>query len=210
MNANLRLSFALASSSVNKNDFRASVVPLMEMRKLNFYKHNSQIIKRTFPKDIAVWKNVQGHQLMEMNDTDTKILKALLEDARFSSRQIAKNVGVSVGTVLSRIKRMEDEGLIKGYSVNLDHEKLGYQLTVVTEITVSKGKLVETENEIAKIPNVCSVYDVTGLTDAVIVAKFKSREDLGAFTKRLLTLPYVERTNTHVVLTSVKENFRLI
>ncbi len=147
---------------------------------------------------------------MEMNDIDSKILKALLEDARFSSRQIAKNVGVSVGTVLSRIKRMEDEGLIKGYSVNLDHEKLGYQLTVVTEITVSKGKLVETENEIAKIPNVCGVYDVTGLTDALIVAKFKSREDLGAFTKRLLTLPYVERTNTHVVLTTVKENFRLI
>ena len=147
---------------------------------------------------------------MELNEIDIKILKALLEDARFSSRQIAKNVGVSVGTVLSRIKKMEDEGLIRGYSVILDHEKLGYELTVVTEITVAKGKLVDTENEIAKIPNVCGVYDVTGLTDAVIVAKFKSREDLGVFTKRLLTLPFVERTNTHVVLTTVKENFRLI
>ncbi len=147
---------------------------------------------------------------MELNEIDLKILKALLEDARFSSRQIAKNVGVSVGTVLARIKKMEEDGLIKGYSVMLDHEKLGYELTVVTEITVAKGRLVETEVEIAKIPNVCSVYDVTGLTDAVIVAKFKSREDLGAFTKRLLTLPYVERTNTHVVLTTVKENFRLI
>ena len=127
--------------------------------------------------------------VMELNETDLKILKGLLEDARFSSRQIAKNVGVSVGTVLSRIKKMEDEGLIKGYSVMLDHEKLGYQLTVVTEITVSKGRLVETENEIAKISNVCSVYDVTGLTDAIIVAKFKSREDLGQFTKRLLLCP---------------------
>jgi DNA-binding Lrp family transcriptional regulator len=105
---------------------------------------------------------------------------------------------------------MEDEGLIKGYSVLLDHEKLGYQLTVVTEITVSKGRLVETENEIAKIPNVCCVYDVTGLTDAIIVAKFKSREDLGQFTKRLLSLPFIERTNTHVVLATVKENFRLL
>lgn len=147
---------------------------------------------------------------MELNEIDTKILKGLLEDARFSSRQIAKNVGVSVGTVLSRIKKMEDEGLIKGYTVNLDHEKLGYQLTVITEITVAKGRLVETETEVAKIPNVLSVYDVTGLTDAVIVAKFKSREDLGAFTKHLLALPYVERTNTHVVLNTVKENYRLI
>jgi len=147
---------------------------------------------------------------MELTETDKKILKNLLDDARFSSRQIAKNVGVSVGTVLSRIKKMEDDGIIKGYSAILDHEKLGYELTVVTEITVSKGRLVEMENEIAKIPNVCGVYDVTGLTDAVIIAKFKSREDLGKFTKYLLALPYIERTNTHVVLTTVKENFRLL
>jgi DNA-binding Lrp family transcriptional regulator len=147
---------------------------------------------------------------MELNETDKKILKNLLDDARFSSRQIAKNVGVSVGTVLSRIKRMEENGLIKGYSAILDHEKLGYELTVVTEITVSKGRLVEMESEIATMPSVCGVYDVTGLTDAVIIAKFKSREDLGKFTKHVLALPYVERTNTHVVLATVKENFRLL
>ena len=137
---------------------------------------------------------------MPLNETDLRILQVLLEDARFSSRQIAKKVGVSVGTVLSRIKKMEEEGLIKGYSVIMDHEKLGYQLTVVMEVTVSKGRLIEMENEIAKIPNVCSVYDV----------KFKTREDLGRFTKRLLALPYIERTNTHVVLTTMKEDFRLL
>ena len=147
---------------------------------------------------------------MELNETDKKILKNLLEDARFSSRQIAKNVGVSVGTVLSRIKKMEDVGLINGYSVILNHEKLGYELTVVTEITVSKGRLVEMEKEIAKLPGVCGVYDVTGLTDAIIIGKFKSREDLGKITKQLLDLPYIERTNTHVVLATVKENFRLL
>ena len=147
---------------------------------------------------------------MELTETDKKILKNLLEDARFSSRQIAKNVGVSVGTVLSKIKKMENVGLIKGYSVILNHEKLGYELTVVTEITVSKGRLVEMENEIAKMPGVCGVYDVTGLTDAIIIGKFKSREDLGKFTKQLLALPYIERTNSHVVLTTVKENFRLL
>ena len=147
---------------------------------------------------------------MNLNETDVRILKGLLEDARFSSRQIAKNVGVSVGTVLSRTKKMEDDGIIKGYSALLDHEKLGYELTVVTEITVSKGRLTETESEIAKISNVCGVYDVTGLTDAIIIAKFRSREELGRFTKTLLALPYIERTNTHVVLKTVKENFRLL
>jgi DNA-binding Lrp family transcriptional regulator len=146
---------------------------------------------------------------MHLDETDVEILKALTFDARLSSRQIAKQCGVSIGTVLSRIKRMENEGIIRGYSALLDHEKLGYELTVVSEITVSKGRLLEVENEIARLPNVCCVYDVTGLIDAVIIAKFKNREELGKFTKRLLTIPFVERTNTHVVLTSIKEDFRL-
>lgn len=147
---------------------------------------------------------------MRLDETGVKILKTLLSDARLSSRQIAKQCGVSIGTVLSRIKKMEKEGIIKGYSALLDDEKLGYELTVVSEITVSKGRLLEMENEIARLPNVCCVYDVTGLIDAIIVAKFKNREELGKFTKRLLGLPYVERTNTHVVLTTIKEDLRII
>jgi DNA-binding Lrp family transcriptional regulator len=147
---------------------------------------------------------------MRLDQTDVKILRILLSDARLSSRQIAKQCGVSIGTVLSRVKKMEKEGIIKGYSALLDQEKLGYELTVVSEITVSKGRLLEMENEIARLPNVCCVYDVTGLIDAVIVAKFKNREELSKFTKRLLALPYVERTNTHVVLTTIKEDFRII
>ena len=147
---------------------------------------------------------------MNLDDTDVKILKALVSDARLSSRQISKKSGVSIGTVLSRIKKMEVMGLVRGYTAVVDHEKLGYQLTALIEITVSKGRLLEMENEIARMPNVCSVYDVTGLADAFIIAKFKSREDLSAFAKRLLALPYVERSNTHVVLTTIKEDFRLV
>jgi DNA-binding Lrp family transcriptional regulator len=147
--------------------------------------------------------------MMSLDKTDVKILKAITLDARLSSRQIAKQCDVSIGTVLSRIKKMEKKGIIKGYSAQLEHEKLGYELTVVSEITVSKGRLLEMENEIARLPNVCCVYDVTGLIDAIIVAKFKNREELGKFTKRLLAMPYVERTNTHIVLTTIKEDFRL-
>jgi DNA-binding Lrp family transcriptional regulator len=146
---------------------------------------------------------------MQLDETDVRILEALTLDARLSSRQIAKQCGVSVGTALSRMKRMEKEGIIKAYSALLDHEKIGYELTVVSEITVSKGRLLEVENEIARLPNVCCVYDVTGMIDAVIIAKFKSRQELSRFTKRLLALPYVERTNTHVVLSTIKEDFRL-
>ena len=151
-----------------------------------------------------------GWNGMDLDETDVKILKTLVSDARLSSRQISKKSGVSIGTVLSRMKRMEREGLIKGYSAVVDHEKMGYQLTALVEITVSKGRLLEMENAIARMPNVCCVYDVTGLTDAFVVAKFKNREEVSRFAKRLLALPYVERTNTHLVLTTIKEDFRLV
>ena len=92
----------------------------------------------------------------------------------------------------------------------LDHEKLGYDLTAIIEVTSVKGKIAEVEKHIAKFPNVCAVYDITGLTDMIVVAKFKNRTHLSNFVKKDLALPYVDRTNTHVVLISVKEDFRFI
>jgi DNA-binding Lrp family transcriptional regulator len=146
---------------------------------------------------------------MNIDEIDQKILSELLKDGRQSSREISREIGVSVGTVLTRIRRMEKEGLIKGYTAVVDQEKLGYKLTAVIELTVSKGKLIEVDKKFAKIPNVCAVYDTTGLTDGIIIAKFKTREELSKFTKSSLAVPYVERTNTHMVLTTVKEDFRL-
>jgi DNA-binding Lrp family transcriptional regulator len=144
-----------------------------------------------------------------LDEIDRKLLKELLTDSKRSYRELASAIGVSAATVINHVQRLESAGVIKDYSTRLDHERLGYELTVITEIVVSKGKLLETDEEIAKIPNVCAVYDITGQTDAMVVAKFKSRNTLSDFTKALLAMPYVERTNTHVVLTTVKEDFRL-
>lgn len=147
---------------------------------------------------------------MSIDAVDKKILSELLRDCRRSYRAIARKAGTSVGTILTRIRRMEESGVIKGYTAILDHEKLDYQLTVVAEITVSKGKLLEMEEAISKLSNTCAVYDVTGLTDALVIAKFHNREELSKFTKSLLAMPFVDRTNTHIVLTTVKEDFRLL
>ena len=147
--------------------------------------------------------------MFALDEIDRKLLRELLKDSKRSYRELATAIGVSAATVINHVQRLESAGVIKDYSARLDHERLGYELTVVTEIVVSKGKLLETDEEIAKIPNVCAVYDITGQTDAMVVAKFKSRNKLSDFTKALLAMPFVERTNTHVVLTTVKEDFRL-
>ena len=145
-----------------------------------------------------------------MDDLDKKILQAYLSDSRVSYRELAHKLSVSTTTVQSRTSKLEKAGIIRGYSAIFDHEKVGYQLTAITEISVAKGKLLELEREVAKLPQVLAVYDVTGLTDAMVIAKFKSREELSKFTKTLLAMPFIERTNTHIVLTTVKEDFRLL
>ena len=147
---------------------------------------------------------------MALDELDKSILSVLLEDGRASCREIARILGVSPATVAKRLRKLENSGLIKGYTAILDHEKLGYDITVVTAITVSGGKLLEVEREIAKMPCVCAVYDVTGPVDVMVIAKFKSRQELSKFTKSLLAMLHVERTCTYVVLTTVKEDFRLL
>jgi DNA-binding Lrp family transcriptional regulator len=143
------------------------------------------------------------------DDLDLRILGRLLVDGRAPLRKVASELGVSTTTVSSRMAGLQARGVVKGTSVLVDYEKLGFELTAVTEIVVSKGKLLEMEKEIARLPGVCAVYDVTGEIDAIVVAKFRDREEMGRFTKGLLTMPFVERGNTHVVLTTVKEDFRI-
>ena len=133
----------------------------------------------------------------------------MLVDGRISFRQMAHELHASTTTVASRVSKLKKAGIIRGYSASVNFEALGYELTAVVEILVSKGKLFEMEREIAKLPGVCAVYDVTGEIDGIVIAKFRKREDLSRFTKGLLGMPFVERANTHVALTTVREDFRV-
>ena len=146
---------------------------------------------------------------MDLDKTDERILKNLMVDARSSARQLALKLGISTVTVLSRIKKLEREKIIKGYTALIDHEKLGYNLTAIIEIIAKKDKIIDMEVEISKIENVCGVYDITGNTDTLVIAKFKSRNELSEFVKGLASIPNIENTITHVVLNTTKEDFRL-
>ena len=146
---------------------------------------------------------------MNLDETDEKILKNLMVDARQSARQLALKLGMSTVTILSRIKKLEKEKIIQGYTVILDHEKLGYSLTAIIEIIAKNDRVVDVEDEISKFENVCGVYDVTGSTDTLVVAKFKERNELSKFVKSLAAISNVENTITHVVLNTAKEDFRL-
>lgn len=145
-----------------------------------------------------------------MDEKDAHILKLLLADSRQSARKLSLRMGLSTVTMISRIKRLEKEKVIQGYSLRLDHELLGYELTAVIEITTNQGKMLEIENHIAQQDNVIAVYDITGNADILVIAKFKDRKSLSSFVKKLSAVPNVENTVTHIVLNTIKEDDRFI
>ena len=147
---------------------------------------------------------------MELDTTDRDLLAALLEDARISQRGLVKRVGVAQGTITNRLRRLEEMGIIKGYTVLLDAESIGWTMTVITGLRIQKGSMIDVQQQIAADPRVFAVYDVTGDYDSMVLARVRGRRDLDDLTKTVFTLKGVLRSFTQVVLNTVKEDGRVV
>ena len=141
-----------------------------------------------------------------IDDTDRRILAVLLADARTSMRSIAEEVGVALGTVSNRVKRMEEMGVIHGYEVRVDAEKVGWTMTVLCGLRIEKGRLMEVQRRIAEDSRVFGIYDVTGEFDSMVLARVRDRAHLDDLSKTVLSSEGIIRTVTHVVLNTVKQN----
>ncbi len=148
-------------------------------------------------------------KLNEKGSLNERILSELARDSRQSFRSLAKTLAVSPASVFSHVRQMEASGIIRGYGVDLNYPALGYDLSAIIHVTIRKGALLSVQREIAKIPEVMSVYDVTGDADSMVLVRVKHRSDLSRIVKKILKLDHVERSNTSVVLNIIKENYRI-
>ncbi len=118
---------------------------------------------------------------------------------------MARKLHISLSTISNRIKKLENDKIIMNYIPVVDQEKLGYSLTAIINLKISRGKLIEVQEKISKDQRVRAVFDITGEWDSVLIANFKDRRDLNGFIKGVLSMEYVERTNTQLVLNIVKD-----
>jgi DNA-binding Lrp family transcriptional regulator len=144
-----------------------------------------------------------------IDELDRKIVRVLNTNARKSFREVAKELGTSATAVINTVKKLEAAGAVRGYVPVVDPEYFGIRLAAIIAVRISRGKLLETQKKISKDTHVAAVYDVTGDWDSFIIGRFTDREDLNGFVKRLLAIPHVDRTVTHIVLNVVKEEPRV-
>ena len=143
-----------------------------------------------------------------IDEKDRKILDVLSEHADYTTRQIAKKTLLPVTTIHNRIKKLRKEGIIKRYTVDLDHKKLGKGLFVIIMVSVDYKSLRDLKKdqhmlakELKKLGAVEKVYTVTGGTDMVVRARVKDMEEYDLFLlKKLQKLRGIDKTQTLVVM----------
>ena len=145
-----------------------------------------------------------------LDRTDSALLAALNADGRASQRELAAAIGVALGTVSNRLRRLHAAGVLRGFLPDIDAEQAGFTLTAVMQMRIAKGQIIAVQASVAEHPRVFGVYDVTGEWDSLVLARFRDRAEMDAFIKSTLSQPHIERTNTSLVLNTVKQEPRVV
>jgi len=150
----------------------------------------------------------------QLDESDTKILKLLQNNCKMTAREIAKKIGSHITTVYSKIKRMEELGIIKQYRAILDSMKLdkGTTAFILVSFAYRPGgrekplSQRDVAKEIAAIPEVQEVHIITGGWDILIKVRADHVDTLGKFVMdKLRTVEGVENTLSCIVYETVKE-----
>jgi len=150
----------------------------------------------------------------QLDERDTKILKLLQNDCKTTAREIAKKIGSPITTVYSKIRRMEELGIIKQYRAILDSRKLdrGTAAFILVSFVYRPGgrekplSQRDVAKQIATIPEVQEVHIITGSWDILIKVRTNHVDTLGKLVMdKLRTVEGVENTLSCIVYETMKE-----
>lgn len=143
-----------------------------------------------------------------VDDLDHKLISLLMEDASQTNAALARELGVSDGTVRNRIQRLIDLGVMQIVAI-IDPWKVGRRLQVHIGIHAEPGQLHDLVEALQALEETTYVGYATGEYDCIVVAALASEEDLFRFlTQRLTVLPGLRSLRTSVILKAVKRTFR--
>ncbi|WP_336056680.1 Lrp/AsnC family transcriptional regulator [Nitratireductor sp. CH_MIT9313-5] len=145
----------------------------------------------------------------QLDRIDQNIVDALSKDGRLSVSSLAKQVGLSKTPVQARLRRLEKEGFIRGYTAIIDRERMGEGHIAFVQVTLSDTRsvaLAEFNKAIMEIPEIDQCHMIAANFDYLL--KVRTR-DISSYRRilgeRISTLPYVSHTSTFVAMETVKD-----
>ena len=153
--------------------------------------------ERQKPLNFSATKNKRGRK---MDDTDKQIIRLLKEDGRAGYSDIGKKIGLSEGAVRKRIKALSDSGVIRRFTVKIGVAEGAEAITLLA--TNPSFPTQEVSKRIQGIPNVETVYEVTGEYDIVAVISGISVAEVNECIEKIRRVEGIVKTNTMIVLRS--------
>lgn len=138
-----------------------------------------------------------------LDELDLALIGKLQENARKPVTQLAKGLKRPTATVRDRLRRLEDWGVIQGYTTVIDIAKIGFPIKALIHVRVAERIIRPTEflNALERIPEVASADLVTGDYEAVVTVNVRDIEHLSRILyEDIPQIPGVTATNTSVVL----------
>ena len=145
---------------------------------------------------------------MKLDRIDIAILECLQRDARMSLQELSTQVGLTASPCWTRIKRMEESGVIDGYSVRVNAEKIGLPDTVIVHVTLdshSEDALFEFGRALEAIPEVLEAFLVSGDYDYYVrIAVRDTRDYERLLREKLYKIPGIRHSKSSFVLRQLK------
>ena len=150
---------------------------------------------------------------MNLDELDRHILHELQSDARIANAELARRLNLSPPAVHARVRRLEEQGYIRGYVALLDRERLGFDMFCFIQISLQLHQIEQVNHfrtTIQQIPEVLECHHVTGEYDYLLKIAVRNRQELERLVMEKLTpIPGVARIHTSLVFSEVKTSTAL-
>jgi Lrp/AsnC family leucine-responsive transcriptional regulator len=147
-----------------------------------------------------------GQHDTDLDSVDLHILALLQENCKLPLVKIGERVGLSAPSVIERVKKLEENGIIRGYTAILDARKLGKDITAFIGVSINHPKLInQFEREIDRIEAVQECHHVTGEHTLLLKVKVDNTAALERLIQKIRSIDGVARTETSVVLSTYTE-----
>ncbi|MFH0832754.1 MAG: Lrp/AsnC family transcriptional regulator [Candidatus Aenigmatarchaeota archaeon] len=139
-----------------------------------------------------------------LSQKDVKILNILEKDCKLPSKKISERTGIPITTIHNRVKRMEEDGVIKSYRAVLDKKKIGKPIQAFIHISLSNVDSASIGKKISMMPDVDECYILTGTTDILVKISTSDVDHLNSFVMgNIKPIKGVENTLISIILKEI-------
>ena len=140
-----------------------------------------------------------------LDKTDNKIIDILKVSAREPASSISEKIGVSVPTVIDRIKKLHETGVIESYRAIINNKKVGYDVSaIITIISESSAQYSDLVSKAVKEKLIEKCFTTTGNGSHVLLVNVENTDSLEKLLRKIQQWPGVRRTETQIILSSYK------